>query len=129
MTDDKRKMAEQTAKTLGCRVRYLSAGKVNNEDTIEKWLANFRDSVFVITDSYHGTVFSLLFQKQFYCFYNKFRGNARMDSIKELTGLNTRFIQESLNLQEDKIDYVTVNVRLNEMSEKNIEWLSKSLIL
>lgn len=52
-----------------------------------------------------------------------------MDSLKKISGLEDRFIQESLNLQEDKIDYVTVNVRLNEMSEKNIEWLSKSLIL
>ncbi|NLB79932.1 MAG: polysaccharide pyruvyl transferase family protein, partial [Clostridiaceae bacterium] len=52
MTEDKRIMAEQTAKTLGCSVRYLSAGRVKSDDTIEKWLANIRDSVFVITDSY-----------------------------------------------------------------------------
>ena len=65
MTDEKRQMAEKTAKTLGCGVRYLSADKVKKEDTIEKWLANFRDAKYVITDSYHGTVFSLIFQKQF----------------------------------------------------------------
>lgn len=92
MTDEKRQMAENTAKTLGCGVRYLSADKVKKEDTIEKWLANFRDAKYVITDSYHGTVFSLIFQKQFYTFYNTYLGNARMDSLKKISGLEDWFI-------------------------------------
>ena len=54
MTDEKKKMAELTAKHFGCGVEYLSADKVKEDDTIEKWLAHFRDSKYVITDSYHG---------------------------------------------------------------------------
>ena len=127
MTDDKRKMAEQTAKTLGCRVRYLSAGKVKQEDTIEKWLANFRDAKYVITDSYHGTVFSLLFQKQFYCFYNSNRGNARMGSLKEISGLERRFLLQPIDVLDDNIDYNTVSECILNMVDGNVEWLNKAL--
>ena len=127
MTDNKREMAKQTAKTLGCSVRYLSAGKVNNEDTIEKWLANFRDARYVITDSYHGTVFSLLFQKQFYCFYNSNRGKARMDSLKDISGLDSRFLQSNIKDLDDEIDYCTISGRLNKMAETSIVWLINAL--
>lgn len=43
MTDEKRRMADQTAQRLGCSVRWLTAERVKEEDAIERWLANFRD--------------------------------------------------------------------------------------
>ena len=127
MTDEKRRMAEQTAKTLGCVVRYLSADKVKKEDTIEKWLANFRDAKYVITDSYHGTVFSLIFQKQFYTFYNTYRGNARMDCLKEVSGLEDRFLTEPANEFVEEIEYHAVEERINRMREVSESFLIKSL--
>lgn len=127
MTDDKRVMAEQTAKTLGCSVRYLSAGKVKSEDTIEKWLANFRDAKYVITDSFHGTIFSLLFQKQFYCFYNTHRGNARMDSLKIISGLNDRFITNRIDAIGVNINYSSVADRVDHMRGASWDYLKTSL--
>ena len=127
MTDEKRKMAEQTAKTLGCGVRYLSADKVKKEDTIEKWLANFRDAKYVITDSYHGTVFSLIFQKQFYTFYNTYRGNARMDSLKEISGLVNRFITKPVEVLGEKISYNDVEEKLERLREESEIFLSTNL--
>lgn len=127
MTDEKRQMAENTAKTLGCGVRYLSADKVKKEDTIEKWLANFRDARYVITDSYHGTVFSLIFQKQFYTFYNTYRGNARMDSLKGVSGLEDRFLTEPANEFVEEIEYHAVEERINRMREVSESFLVKSL--
>lgn len=128
MTDEKRQMAENTAKTLGCGVRYLSADKVKKEDTIEKWLANFRDAKYVITDSYHGTVFSLIFQKQFYTFYNTYRGNARMDSLKLLTGLNGRFIQQPVEGYGFDIDYTEIEKRIKKMRRESELFLENTLI-
>lgn len=127
MTDVKRQMAEKTAKTLGCGVRYLSADKVKKEDTIEKWLANFRDAKYVITDSYHGTVFSLIFQKQFYTFYNTYRGNARMDSLKKISGLEDRFITVPVELLGREIDYVGVEERVEKMREGSVDYLAGAL--
>ena len=127
MTDEKRQMAEKTAKTLGCGVRYLSADKVKKEDTIEKWLANFRDAKYVITDSYHGTVFSLIFQKQFYTFYNTYRGNARMDSLKEISGLVNRFITKPVEVLGEKISYNDVEEKLERLGEESEIFLSTNL--
>lgn len=127
MTDEKCQMAEMTAKTLGCGVRYLSADKVKKEDTIEKWLANFRDAKYVITDSYHGTVFSLIFQKQFYTFYNTYRGNARMDSLKKISGLEDRFITEPVESLGREIDYADVEEKLEKMRVGSVEYLASAL--
>lgn len=124
MTDRKRQMAENTAKTLGCGVRYLSADKVKKEDTIEKWLANFCDAKYVITDSYHGTVFSLIFQKQFYTFYNTYRGNARMDSLKKISGLEDRFITKPVESLGREIDYADVEERVEKMRVGSVEYLA-----
>lgn len=127
MTEEKREMAEQTSKKLGCDIRYLTAEKVQSYDTIEKWLANFRDTCYVITDSYHGTVFSLIFQKQFYCFYNAKRGTARMDSLKELTGLEERFIQSPVEVLDNDINYDIVNQKIYSMRGVSSEFLKNAL--
>lgn len=128
VSEEKRKMAEQTAKQLGCSVKYLSADKVKESDSIEKWLANFRDAKYIITDSYHGTVFSLIFQKEFYCFYNKYRGNARMDSLKEISGLEERFISEAVKVGTDRtIDYAKAEERLLRMKAESRRFLEENL--
>ena len=123
MTDEKRDMAEQTAQKLGCKVRYLTAERVKEEDTFEKWLANFRDARYIVTDSYHGTVFSLIFRKQFVSIYNTKRGNARMDSLKKITGLDDRFITEAQEIAIDEIDYSAMEVRIEEMRKKSLGFL------
>lgn len=122
-TEDKKSMAERIADTLGCRVKYLTAEKVHEDDTIEKWLASFRDAQYIITDSYHGTVFSLIFQKQFYCFYNKKRGAARMDTLKDITGLNNRFIQNSVDKIGDDIDYNWVSKNVEVLKDLSFKFL------
>ena len=44
----------------------------------------FRDSTYVVTDSFHGTVFSIIFEKDFKCIYNETRGAARFESLLNL---------------------------------------------
>lgn len=127
MTDEKRNMAELVAKKQGCNVRFLTADKVKSNDTIEKWLANFRDAKYVITDSYHGTVFSLIFQKQFYTFYNTYRGNARMDSLKEISGLEDRFVTEATEELEGDIDFAEVEEKIEKMRIESERFLKGQL--
>lgn len=130
MSDEKKAMTEKVAKSLGCSIKFLTADKVNEDDTIEKWLANFRDAELIITDSYHGTVFSLIFHKQFYCFYNTYRGNARMDSLKKLSGLDERFLQSAMvNIIDCNIDYGEIDKRFEEMRSNSIRFLEKALTI
>ena len=52
--------------------------------TVPEWLAMFRDASYVVTDSFHGTVFSIIFGKEFKSIYNKGRGTARFESLMNL---------------------------------------------
>ena len=61
--------------------RYSADAKA--ELTVEEWISIFRDASFVVTDSFHGTVFSILFEKPFRCVANKDRGNARFEDLLE----------------------------------------------
>lgn len=73
--------------------------------TVPEWLAMFRDASYVVTDSFHGTVFSIIFGKKFKCLYNKSRGSARFDSL--------------LKLYESG--------KLDEMREFSMNWLKNAL--
>lgn len=107
---------------LSFRVKGVQA-----DDSIEKWLSKFRDAQYVVTDSYHGTVFSLIFQKEFICIYNAERGNSRMDSIKKITGLNDRFVDSFTELHCKEINYKEVEEKIGKMKESSLSFLCEAL--
>jgi hypothetical protein len=48
---------------------------------VEQWLRSFMEAEFVITDSFHGTLFSLIFNKPLIVILNNARGATRFTSI------------------------------------------------
>lgn len=75
-------VAEAVGRELNLPVRTVaSEAGVRRGDTPSRWLANFRDAAYVLTDSFHGTVFSILFEKDFIAMRNAHRGNARFDDL------------------------------------------------
>lgn len=63
-------------------LKAFRTGLVGSEQmSIQQWLRSFYESEFVITDSFHGMVFSIIFNKPFKLIYNPFRGNARFESL------------------------------------------------
>lgn len=86
---------------------------------VEAWVASFRDAEFVVTDSYHGCVFSLIFNKPFVAIGNKDRGLSRFDTLLSHFGLENRLVLESYGniaaLVDTEIDWISVN---NIMAEK-----------
>jgi polysaccharide pyruvyl transferase WcaK-like protein len=98
--------------------------------SVSKWIAGFRDADFVVTDSFHGTVFSIIFNKPFICIGNKRRGLSRFTSLLTIFSLNKRLIFSSDELREDlflPIDYSTVNQTLSEWQQKSIHYLEQNL--
>lgn len=59
MDDEKRNIVEHFTSQYQLAVRYVSADQ-NLSLRVEEWLALFRDAKFVVTDSFHGTVFHLI---------------------------------------------------------------------
>lgn len=59
---------------------------------VTQWLKSFMDAKMVIVDSFHGAVFSIIFQKPFWVVKNDTRGNARFDSLLGLFQLKDRLV-------------------------------------
>lgn len=78
-----REECELMAKELNLYLRLVQASS-NASLTVPEWLAMFRDASYVVTDSFHGTVFSIIFGKEFKCLYNQDRGAARFESLLKL---------------------------------------------
>ena len=82
--------------------------RLNNSSSIHNFLYYLVKSNAVITDSYHGTVFSIIFNKPFITIYNKFNAKERFNSIGNLFNLRERFIEEN-----QKIDIMQLIKPLN----------------
>lgn len=95
---------------------------------VEQWLRGFYDADYVVTDSFHACVFSILFKKQFVVYGNKGRGMARFLSLLSMFGLESRLItsvEEYKQLPE--IDYNKVYNLLNEQKEISMSYLKNAL--
>ena len=56
--------------------------------SIEQWFRDFADAKYIITDFYHGLVFSMIFNKLVKLFFSDFGGNARFKSLFKLFGIS-----------------------------------------
>ena len=59
---------------------------------VSAWLRGFRDAAFVVTDSFHGCVFSILFNRPFVAIGNASRGLSRFHSLLKTFGLESRLV-------------------------------------
>ncbi|MCM1218494.1 MAG: polysaccharide pyruvyl transferase family protein [Lachnospiraceae bacterium] len=97
---------------------------------VEQWLAGILDADFVVTDSFHGCVFSILFNKQFVVYGNRERGMARFSSLLDTFQLADRFISSSDELTDKAfsvIDYSRVNRILKEQRMNSLNFLKYNL--
>ena len=100
--------------------------------SMEQWLACFEDADFVVTDSFHGCVMSLLFHKPFLVLGNASRGLSRVTSLLDMFGLEDRLVQ-GIDPEDDGVYYISgidwnhVDAVLDEWRRRSIDFLKKSL--
>ena len=87
------------------------------------------DASFVVCDSFHGAVFSIIFNKPFLVIANKERGMARFDSLLRMYGLEGRLVSENLDISslEKPIDWVVVNRKREVMKTISLDFLRENL--
>ncbi len=100
--------------------------------SVPQWLRFIRDSEFVLTDSFHGCVFSIIYNKPFICLGNAARGSARFDSLLGTFGLEERLVtnpttEQVLQLMQHPIDWEKVNTIRKAEQERAFEFLRSSL--
>lgn len=113
--------------------------KVNEFPNIRKrtevvdFLKAFSTADFVITDSFHGTAFSLIFKKRFISICNAKRGKERFYDLLGRFNLLDRLIDTTQLLWNAnfgyEIDYKTVDQIIEEEKKKTLIWLSEALVV
>lgn len=121
----------KTLFTMNSKYENLNAPIVERfQPPVEQWLRAFDDAEYIITDSFHACVFSILFNKPFVCIGNKSRGNARFDSLLGLFGLEFRLVEELSDIEEKiliPIDWDRVNKILKEKRKEANEFIVNAL--
>lgn len=116
---EKQKLIEDKEKELEM-ISFRISLKGNNSVSIEQWLRSFNDAEYVITDSYHGLLFSIIFRKPFYLFKNQYRGNARFDSVLDTFGF-------SADADNSEFDWNQLSNQLDDKRNQSLAFLSKVL--
>lgn len=99
---------------------------------IEQWLAGFCDADFVVTDSFHGCVLSILLHKPFLAVGNSIRGMSRMNSLLSMFALDDRLVQ-GIDPEDDgefwlsEPDWEAVDAVLAQQREKSLNFLYEAL--
>lgn len=96
---------------------------------VERWLRGFMDAEFVVTDSFHACVFSILFHKPFIVIGNRKRGYSRFESLLKLFGLESRLIENDTQFEETMLNPLTdvVYNKLDEYRKDSMKFLNKAL--
>ncbi len=101
--------------------------------SIEELVYHIKNAKFVITDSYHGMCFSLIFRKSFITLINRARGASRFDTLAEDFGIKERMIESLDEVVNQEIllqpmDYTEISKRINQEVERSRQWLNNALI-
>ena len=100
-----------------------------DKDYLKKFVYGVYNCKAVITNSYHGILFSIIFRKPFVAFNLKYRGNDRFNTLIDVYGLKKRIVSEenppSISLLTEPFD---IDMKIfDELIIKSINYLNKNL--
>ena len=139
---EKQSIAEKVAEHLDLRLFSImpektifeaKRGELNNcaQRPVEEWLQAFKNAKYIVTDSFHGCVFSIIFNKPFIAVPNNKRGATRFTSLFNIFGLNNRLISNVVDLSEaiieTRIDWEKINQIKAEKQEASLYFLKAGL--
>lgn len=94
-----------------------------------EWLQLFNKAKLVITDSFHGMMFSIVFNKPFYAYTPNRSNVARVTDVLKKLGLEDRKLTNVTGVKDVSFetDYENVNTLLAVEREKSLEYLKNQL--
>ncbi len=115
--------------------KYYAKGVSVNIDqyifpSVDSWLNHLNSSSFIITDSFHGTVMAILFNKPFVTICNNKRGADRLKSLLRMFGIEDRLVDSKSDLKNvltSTIDYNNVNEVINKERIQSLAFLENHL--
>lgn len=97
---------------------------------VTQWLRSFMDAKFVVCDSFHGAVFSIIFNKPFMIIGNKERGMTRFNSLLETFKLKNRMVDNLKDVHtiiNTPIDWDKINQIRTGLKIISIDFLNNNL--
>ena len=137
-----RRAVEKIQKLTNWKIISLPAAylEMENNDYKKGWggpkefLSSIRGAALICTDSFHGTMFSINFQRNFFSFCKSSDSeesseNSRLYSALNIFGLSNRIIHnmDNLTAEDISIDYKNVIPILEEQRRDSIEYLENML--
>ena len=138
-TDGKAELLQEGAEALNLQLQHLmphATAKKRRDRfpiSVPQWLRLIRDCEYFITDSFHGCVFAIIYNKPFVCLGNAGRGNARFDTLLGTFGLEDRMVthaspEEIQRVLNTPIDWERVNAIHDAERERGINFLKENLL-
>lgn len=128
-----RPLATNIAKQLNAEVIELAAWIRPYGEWYKKWVADPYDFLCyikyaecVVTTSFHGTVFSLIFEKLFYCVDTQNHKRERIESLLAELGIPERQTTES-NVEIKQLDYSTITPKIIKLRKSSEDFICEAL--
>lgn len=128
--------ARKIAKEKKLQIIYLSNISKKNQFMLHNvinaygcspndFLGYIKNAEYIITNSFHATIFSIVFEKKFCTFRTK-KNFPRIQDLLQEVDLEKRIYNIYLNIYQD-IDYVVVGIKLDQIREKSYIYLFEAL--
>lgn len=113
--------------------RPVKGMKIIPAPTVERWLTSIQGASLVVTDSFHGVAFCIIFQRNFIVIPANRARFTRIESLLRLLGLDSRIFYSYDEIINDKrwqepVDYQTVTLKLEKYRALSINFLEQSLV-
>lgn len=130
---------KQTAKKMGLERVYLTDANAIVKGTnaqqgveVEDWLYYFKNAEAIITDSFHGTCFAMIFHKPFLSIVNYLRGAGRFTSLMKIFGEDERLILSASEVLEHdqklkSFDAEHFEAILEEHKKHDLAWIKDAM--
>lgn len=115
------------------RPKYLSVKNPIKGVGPDDWLGLIRGARYVVTDSFHGCLFCINYNVNFYAFSKRegdlnAQDNARILEFLGILGLQHRFQNDKDNPQMmQDIDFILVNKRIEQLRERSVDYLKQCI--
>ncbi len=127
----KEKWYRKYLNTISEKLNYpIKEMKFNLKTPVEEWLAFLKNAEFVISDSYHAIVFSIIFNRPFIQIKNA-SSQSRFESLFRVLDIENNSISKFDYLSEDKIlmkrDWNSINKKIEQEVLKAELWMKNAI--
>ncbi len=91
-----------------------------------EWLWLIHNAKYVATNSFHGTAFSIIYEKDFYLQLPNF-ANSRLINVVRMLALEDRILPMESNMIPSEVDYTIARQNMNQLREESLSYLKDAL--